>query len=79
MVFLKVLVRADAPPEVSMKWNWRSEKDCLENGAIFVPSGSDPHLTPEVKDHLIRAEPGDAVPQLTSCAGALSCVPGKPC
>nr|AVW83024.1 allergen Art si 6 [Artemisia sieversiana] len=74
-----VLVRADAPHAESMKWNWRSEKDLLENGAIFVASGCDPHLTPEQKSHLIPAEPGSAVLQLTGCAGTLKCVPGKPC
>ncbi|KAL8248467.1 hypothetical protein R6Q59_005335 [Mikania micrantha] len=74
-----VLVRADAPEEEWKKWNWRSEKDVLLNGAIFIPSGVDPPLTPEQKELMIVAEPGESVPQLTSCAGALSCVPGKPC
>ncbi|KAI3814733.1 hypothetical protein L1987_14377 [Smallanthus sonchifolius] len=44
---VKVLVRADAPEAESMKWNWRTEKDVLENGAIFLASGTDPTLTPE--------------------------------
>ncbi|KAI7752543.1 hypothetical protein M8C21_019695, partial [Ambrosia artemisiifolia] len=74
-----VLVRADAPESEWKKWNWRSEKDALLNGAIFVPSGVDPPLTPEQKSGLIVAEPGESVPQLTSCAGVLSCVPGQPC
>ncbi|KAI7752542.1 hypothetical protein M8C21_019694 [Ambrosia artemisiifolia] len=74
-----VLVRADAPEAEWKKWNWRSEKDALLNGAIFVPSGVDPPLTPEQKSGLIVAEPGESVPQLTSCAGVLSCVPGQPC
>ncbi|XP_071702835.1 pectate lyase 1-like [Rutidosis leptorrhynchoides] len=74
-----VLVRADAPESESMNWNWRTEKDVLENGAVFTPSGSDPQLTPEQKDGLIEAEPGESVPKLTSAAGVLSCVAGQPC
>lgn len=74
-----VLVRAGAPEEEWKKWNWRSDKDCLENGAVFIASGCDPQLTPEQQALLIPAEPGTAVPQLTSCAGTLSCVPGQPC
>nr|XP_043607763.1 pectate lyase 1-like [Erigeron canadensis] len=74
-----VLVRADAPESESMKWNWRTEKDVLENGAIFTPSGSDPVMTPEQKDGLIPAEPGESAPKLTSCAGPLLCTPGSPC
>lgn len=72
-------MRADAPEAEWKKWNWRSEKDALLNGAIFVPSGVDPPLTPEQKSGLIVAEPGESVLQLTSCAGVLSCVPGQPC
>ncbi|PWA70800.1 Amb a 1-like protein [Artemisia annua] len=75
----KVLVRADAPESESMKWNWRTHKDKLENGAIFIPSGCDPQLTPAQKAGLIEAEPGENVPKLTSCAGVLSCKPGQPC
>ena len=76
---LKVLVRADAPEAESMKWNWRTSKDKLENGAIFIPSGCDPELTPVQKAGLIEAEPGANVPKLTNCAGVLSCKPGQPC
>ncbi|GJZ32126.1 hypothetical protein Tco_0577562 [Tanacetum coccineum] len=45
---------ADAPEAESMKWNWRTDKDKLENGAVFVPSGSDPELTPDQKAGLIE-------------------------
>ncbi|KAI3824983.1 hypothetical protein L1987_06458 [Smallanthus sonchifolius] len=75
----KVLARADAPEEEWKKWNWRTEKDALLNGAVFVPSGVDPPLTPEQKELLIVAEPGESVPQLTNAAGVLSCMPGQPC
>ncbi|KAD3642220.1 hypothetical protein R6Q59_004847 [Mikania micrantha] len=74
-----VLVRADAPESEYMTWNWRSEKDSLENGAIFLASGSDPSLTGEQQGLMIQAEPGESVPQLTSSAGVLSCVAGQPC
>nr|XP_043611919.1 pectate lyase 1-like [Erigeron canadensis] len=74
-----VLVRAGGSESEYMKWNWRSDKDCLENGAIFTPSGCDPQMTPEQQNGLIQAEPGEFAPQLTSCAGALSCTPGSPC
>ncbi|KAM0058808.1 putative pectate lyase [Helianthus debilis subsp. tardiflorus] len=74
-----VVRKSDAPEAELMTWNWRSQKDSLENGAIFVPSGSDPMLTPEQQGLMIQAEPGESVPKLTSNAGALSCVPGQPC
>ncbi|KAI7742722.1 hypothetical protein M8C21_018028 [Ambrosia artemisiifolia] len=74
----------------SFNWNWRSYMDVFENGAIFVPSGVDPVLTPEQNAGMIPAEPGEAVLRLTSSAGeavlrltssagVLSCQPGTPC
>ncbi|XP_071695387.1 pectate lyase 2-like [Rutidosis leptorrhynchoides] len=61
-------------------WNWRTDSnDVFENGAYFVDSGSDPTLTPEQQQGMIPVEPGSNVPQLTSGAGVLSCVPGQPC
>ncbi|XP_071695389.1 pectate lyase 1-like [Rutidosis leptorrhynchoides] len=74
-----VCIRADAPEPEYMKWNWRTEKDVLENGAIFIASGSDPQLSPEQTEGMIEAEPGESAPKLTSSAGALSCVPEQPC
>ncbi|XP_076918289.1 pectate lyase 1-like [Bidens hawaiensis] len=74
-----VLVRADAAEEEWKTWNWRSEKDTLLNGAIFLASGVDPVLSPEQTAGMIVAEPGESVPQLTNAAGALACVIGQPC
>ncbi|XP_076939091.1 pectate lyase 1-like [Bidens hawaiensis] len=74
-----VCVRADAPESESMQWNWRSEKDVLENGAVFVASGSDPSPTGDQAAAIIPAEPGESVPKLTASAGVLSCSPGSPC
>ncbi|KAM0002984.1 putative pectate lyase [Helianthus debilis subsp. tardiflorus] len=74
-----VCVRADAPESESMTWNWRTEKDVLENGAVFVPSGSDPSLTGEQQAGMIQAEPGENTPKLTASAGVLACSPGSPC
>lgn len=78
-IVLKVLARADAQEPEWKNWNWRSEKDLLLNGAVFIASGVDPPLTGEQQALMIPAEPGEAVPQLTNAAGALSCVPGQPC
>ncbi|KAM0055912.1 putative pectate lyase [Helianthus debilis subsp. tardiflorus] len=76
----KVTMRTNANEEEWKNWNWRSsDKDVFENGAVFVPSGVDPQLTPEQQEHMIEAEPGCHVPKLTCCAGVLSCVPGQPC
>ncbi|KAI3717459.1 hypothetical protein L1987_69093 [Smallanthus sonchifolius] len=75
----QVTIRNNAKEEEWKNWNWRSEKDVFENGAYFVASGSDPQLTPEQQAHMIEVAPGSDVPQLTSCAGVLSCVPGQPC
>nr|CBW30989.1 putative pectate lyase precursor [Ambrosia artemisiifolia] len=74
-----VLARTGTGAAESMAWNWRSDKDLLENGAIFVTSGSDPVLTPVQSAGMIPAEPGEAAIKLTSSAGVLSCRPGAPC
>ncbi|KAK9052139.1 hypothetical protein SSX86_028767 [Deinandra increscens subsp. villosa] len=60
-------------------WNWRSQEDVFENGAFFTASGTDPQLTPEQQANMLPIEPAANVPQLTSDAGVLSCVPGQPC
>ncbi|KAJ0667189.1 putative pectate lyase [Helianthus annuus] len=75
----KVLQRNYAEESEWKNWNWRSEKDVLENGAIFIASGVDPQLTPEQQEGMIEVAPGELVPQLTSSAGVLSCVVGQPC
>ncbi|KAK9064538.1 hypothetical protein SSX86_015920 [Deinandra increscens subsp. villosa] len=76
----QVTTRANAKEEEWKNWNWRTDQnDVFENGAYFVPSGSDPQLTPEQQQHMIEVAPGSDVPQLTSCAGVLSCIPGQPC
>lgn len=72
-------MRADAPESESMQWNWRTEKDLLENGAIFTPSGTDPALTGEQSSLMIAAEPGEKVVELTASAGVLACSAGSPC
>nr|CBW30986.1 putative pectate lyase precursor [Ambrosia artemisiifolia] len=74
-----VLGRHGEAAAESMKWNWRTNKDVLENGAIFVASGVDPVLTPEQSAGMIPAEPGESALSLTSSAGVLSCQPGAPC
>ncbi|KAM0002989.1 putative pectate lyase [Helianthus debilis subsp. tardiflorus] len=75
----KVLQRNYAEESEWKNWNWRSEKDVLENGAIFIASGVDPQLTPEQQEGMIEVAPGELVPQLTSSAGVLSCLVGQPC
>ncbi|KAI7738054.1 hypothetical protein M8C21_015212 [Ambrosia artemisiifolia] len=74
----KVVLRWCAK-ESESTWNWKSENDVLENGATFLGSGTDPQLTPEQQQGMIEVEPGCNAPQLTSCAGVLSCVVGTPC
>ncbi|XP_071704726.1 pectate lyase 1-like [Rutidosis leptorrhynchoides] len=76
----RVTQRSTTASEQEWKnWNWRTDSnDVFENGAFFVASGSDPTLTPEQQQGMIPAEPGSSVPQLTSCAGVLSCVAGQP-
>lgn len=77
---LKVTQRTYATEDVWKNWNWRSDSnDVFENGAYFVASGSDPQLTADQQVGMIPVEPGSNVPQLTSCAGMLSCVVGQPC
>ncbi|XP_076907630.1 pectate lyase 4-like [Bidens hawaiensis] len=75
----KVLQRSYAEESEWRNWNWRSEHDVLENGAIFDASGTDPQLTPKQQQGMIDVAPGSDVPQLTSDAGVLSCVVGQPC
>nr|P27762.1 RecName: Full=Pectate lyase 4; AltName: Full=Antigen Amb a II; AltName: Full=Antigen K; Short=AgK; AltName: Full=Pollen allergen Amb a 2; AltName: Allergen=Amb a 2; Flags: Precursor [Ambrosia artemisiifolia]AAA32671.1 allergen [Ambrosia artemisiifolia] len=74
-----VCLRTGAQEPEWMTWNWRTQNDVLENGAIFVASGSDPVLTAEQNAGMMQAEPGDMVPQLTMNAGVLTCSPGAPC
>ncbi|XP_076947497.1 pectate lyase 4-like [Bidens hawaiensis] len=75
----KVQQRSYSEESEWRNWNWRSEQDVLENGAIFDASGTDPQLTPEQQQGMIAVAPGSDVPQLTSDAGVLSCVVGQPC
>ncbi|KAI7742725.1 hypothetical protein M8C21_018031 [Ambrosia artemisiifolia] len=74
-----VVMRSGPGTEGSMSWNWRSDRDLLENGATFEPSGVDPVLTPEQNAGMIPAEPGEAALTLTAFTGVLSCQPGVPC
>ncbi|KAL5578776.1 hypothetical protein UlMin_011218 [Ulmus minor] len=60
-------------------WKWRSSKDVFENGAYFVQSGWGscyPYYTPTQS---FKVAHGSMVPALTSSAGPLRCVVGKPC
>ncbi|PON52124.1 Pectate lyase [Parasponia andersonii] len=60
-------------------WKWRSSKDVFKNGAYFVQSGwgsSNPLYTPTQS---FKVAQGAMVPALTSSAGHLPCVVGKPC
>ncbi|KAJ9549238.1 hypothetical protein OSB04_021781 [Centaurea solstitialis] len=76
----RVTMRQPKVPEAEWKtWNWRSQDDVFENGAVFVDSGVDPQLTPEQQAGMIPPEPGSNVPQLTKDAGFLICSPGTPC
>ena len=60
-------------------WKWRSSKDVFQNGAYFVQSGWGscyPSYTPSQSFPVAQ---GSMVPALTSSAGPLRCLLGKPC
>ncbi|XP_054794827.1 pectate lyase-like [Prosopis cineraria] len=69
--------RVGTPPAVWKDWQWQSENDQLDNGAIFVQSGRP--ITSIDRGSLITPRPGIEAPLLARYSGALRCRPGKPC
>ncbi|KAI4372304.1 hypothetical protein MLD38_010550 [Melastoma candidum] len=60
-------------------WKWRSSRDTFLNGAYFVQSGYGSCAPPYVAGQKFKVVDGGQVPALTSSAGPLSCIPGRPC
>ncbi|ESW29378.1 hypothetical protein PHAVU_002G065800 [Phaseolus vulgaris] len=61
------------------KWQWRSIKDEVINGAFFIESGPDLTNRPFTRKDMISSRPGTYVGRLTRHAGSLRCIVGKPC
>lgn len=73
-----VTMRFNATEEEWRNWNWRSEDDLFENGAIFVESGQ--KVNPQFSSmEFIQAEPGSMAERLTSNSGYLNCRENLPC
>ncbi|TYH47659.1 hypothetical protein ES332_D10G013200v1 [Gossypium tomentosum] len=60
-------------------WKWQSSKDVFINGAYFVPSGYGSSAPLYTRVQSFTVAPGYMVPVLTSNAGPLRCLVGKPC
>ncbi|XP_039037478.1 putative pectate lyase 2 [Hibiscus syriacus] len=60
-------------------WRWQSSKDVFTNGAYFVSSGYGSCAPLYTWAQSFTTAPGYMVPVLTSNAGPLRCVVGKPC
>ncbi|KAK5791989.1 hypothetical protein PVK06_033102 [Gossypium arboreum] len=60
-------------------WKWQSSKDVFINGAYFVPSGYGSAAPLYTRAQSFTVAPGYMVPVLTSNAGPLRCLVGKPC
>ncbi|KAJ4849842.1 hypothetical protein Tsubulata_038948 [Turnera subulata] len=60
-------------------WNWRSSRDRFWNGAYFLPAGHGTFLPLYSPSQKFKVAPGASAPALTSDAGPLTCIPGKPC
>ncbi|XVE53283.1 hypothetical protein DITRI_Ditri02bG0192200 [Diplodiscus trichospermus] len=75
----EVTKREYAPPEVSKSWNWRSEGDVMENGAVFTQSGDSNISRKFAGDNFMSAKPGHMVSLLTKHSGTLNCIRGRPC
>ncbi|KAJ0565990.1 putative pectate lyase [Helianthus annuus] len=65
-------------PGNSDDWNWRSEGDLMLNGAYFTPSGAEAG-DKYAKALSLSAKPSSVVATLTSDAGVLTCIRGRPC
>ncbi|EXB77051.1 hypothetical protein L484_014178 [Morus notabilis] len=75
----KEVTKREAVNKGWKNWKWRSSKDVFQNGAYFVQSGWGtcyPYYTPSQSFPVAQ---GSMVPALTSNAGPLPCVVGKPC
>ncbi|OVA09770.1 Pectate lyase/Amb allergen [Macleaya cordata] len=60
-------------------WKWRSSRDEFQNGAYFVQSGWGSCAPNYSQSQSFKVDIGSMVPALTSYAGPLRCVAGKPC
>ncbi|XP_073134831.1 pectate lyase-like isoform X2 [Henckelia pumila] len=81
-LYVKEVTKRDyAPKSEWMKWQWRSEGDLFTNGAFFTESGPPIKYTrnPLTQRNTINFRPGSFVGRLTRFAGALKCIPGRPC
>lgn len=77
--YSKEVTKRDYAPESEWKnWEWRSEGDFMMNGAFFRQSGNPKHVFAAGVD-LIKPKPGSFAGLLTRYAGALKCIPGRPC
>lgn len=76
---LQVTKREYSPDYVWKNWNWTSEGDLFQNGAVFVQSGATPENDISIQNDLIKAKPGTYVTRLTRYSGALDCIRGRPC
>ena len=75
----EVTKRDYALPEVWKSWTWISQGDLLLNGATFTTSGDPKSKQQFTKANMIKAAPGNTVPQLTKFSGTLGCKVNKPC
>ncbi|KAI9075215.1 hypothetical protein K1719_042824 [Acacia pycnantha] len=69
--------RVGTPPPAWKDWQWQSEMDQLDNGAVFVQSGSP--ITSVDRSSLIPPRHGIEAPLLARYSGALACRAGKRC
>ncbi|KAG6501270.1 pectate lyase-like [Zingiber officinale] len=79
-IFAKEVTKREYSPEnVWKNWNWTSDGDLFQNGAVFIPSGVTPDKDGFLLKDLIKAKPGAFVTRLTRYSGALDCIRGRPC
>ncbi|KAL1338079.1 hypothetical protein HN51_032756 [Arachis hypogaea] len=78
MAAKEVTHRDYARPEEWANWQWRSENDLFMNNARFVESGA-PITNLPFRGFLMTPRHGSHANRLTSYAGALTCVVGRPC
>jgi pectate lyase len=60
-------------------WLWESVGDLFVNGAFFVPSGKGQTLPMYTGGQRFVVGSGSSVPAMTQDAGALACIPSRPC
>ncbi|KAL3519437.1 hypothetical protein ACH5RR_017586 [Cinchona calisaya] len=77
--YTKEVTKRDVNLEEWTKWTWRTSNDVFRNGAFFVQSGKRSCSPPYSRSQSFSVASGDMVPSLTSDAGPLICLPGKPC